>query len=58
MLPCGVAIMPNASVSVSLPTRQLADLDEQVEKGKYDDRSEAIQEAVANLLDEVEEQEA
>jgi Arc/MetJ-type ribon-helix-helix transcriptional regulator len=49
---CGDVVMPKASVSVSLPTRQLADLDELVEGGKFDDRSEAIQEAVGKLLED------
>lgn len=42
--------MAKATVSVSLPTRLLADLDDEVESGRFDDRSEAVQQAVRKML--------
>lgn len=39
-----------ATASVSLPTYLLADLDEKVDNGKYDNRSAAIQEAIKIML--------
>lgn len=42
--------MGKASISVSLPTQMLVDIDDLVEDGVYDDRSEAIEDAVDKLL--------
>lgn len=44
--------MPKATISVSLPTHQLAELDAMVENSDYDDRSEAVSEAVSDLLED------
>lgn len=42
--------MARASISISLPTDMLADLDDLVDDGEYDDRSEAIEESINNHL--------
>lgn len=38
--------MGNATVSVSLPTSLLADVDELVDDGEYEDRSDAVSTAL------------
>lgn len=44
--------MGNATVSVSLPTSLLADVDKRVDDGEYEDRSDAVATALEKELNE------
>lgn len=52
LLSCGDGLMAKATVSVSLPTGLLARLDERVERGDFDDRSDAVEKALRKMEDE------